>query len=94
MYHVCIFTNSSHEKFIVTGGLSELEIQNNLKEIVNSKYAGQNFNKLVVFKTFMMDEEGETYLNLITKIETKDLTKLVNSENPNFSDLSKHLVDQ
>ncbi|HRG58156.1 MAG TPA: hypothetical protein PK323_04315 [Bacteroidia bacterium] len=94
MYHVCIFTNSTHEKFIVTGGLSEIEIQTKLNEIVKAKYAGKNFNKLVVFKTFMLDIEGETYLNLISKIETKDLLKLVNSENPNFSDLSKHLVNQ
>lgn len=94
MYHVCIFTDATHEKLIVTGGLNESEIHNNLKEIVALKYGNRNFSKLVVFKTFMLEEEGMTYLNLISKFDAKDLLKIINSENGNFADLSKHLVDQ
>lgn len=94
MYHVCIFTDATHEKFVIAGGLSESEIQKNLADIVAIKYTNRVFNKLVVFKSFLLDEEGETYLSLISKIEQKDLLKLINSENASFTDLSKHLVDQ
>lgn len=94
MYHVCIFTDPNNEKFIPVGGISEAEIQKNLQAIISDRFKNRTFPKLVIFKSFMMDEEGETYLNYISKFEQKDLGKLVGSENVTFSDQSKHLVDQ
>lgn len=94
MFHVCIFTDSKNEKFIPVGGFSETEVQKNLHELIKSKFTNRNFPKLVIFKSFMMDEEGETYLNYISKLEQKDLGKLVSSENFTFSDQSKHLANQ
>jgi hypothetical protein len=94
MFHVCVFTDSRIEKFIPVGGFSENEVRQNLKEIVNKKYTNRDFEKLVIFKSFMMDDEGETYLNYISKFEQKDLRNLVSSENVTFSDQSKHLINQ
>ena len=94
MFHVCIFTDSNNQKFIPVGGFSEAEIQKNLSQIVSAKFTNRAFPKLVIFKSFMMDEEGETYLNYISKLEQKDLANLVSSENVTFSDQSKHLVNQ
>ena len=94
MFHVCIFTDSRNEKFIPVGGFSEAKIHQHLKEIINKKFTNREFAKLVIFKSFMMDEEGETYLNYISKLEQKDLGKLVGSENVTFSDQSKHLANQ
>lgn len=94
MYHVCIFTDSKNEKFIVIGGFSEAEVKKNLDQISSSKNSTNNFNKLVVFKSFLMDQEGETYFNYISKFEQKDLLKLVISENITFSDQSKHLIKE
>jgi hypothetical protein len=94
MYHVCIFTDNNNEKFIPVGGYSESEIQKALAEIVKAKFTNRQFSKLVIFKSFMMDEEGEIYLTYISKLEQKDLSKLVSSENVTFSDQLKHLVNQ
>ncbi len=94
MYHVCIFTDYNNEKFIPVGGYSESEIQKALAEIVKAKFTNRQFSKLVIFKSFMMDEEGEIYLTYISKLEQKDLSKLVSSENVTFSDQLKHLVNQ
>jgi len=94
MYHVCIFTNIKNEKFIVVGGLNEVEVQNELAQISREKFANNSFTKLVIFKSFMLDEEGQNYLNYISKLEQKDLMKLVISENVTFSDQSKHLANQ
>ena len=94
MFHVCIFTNLKHEKFIVVGGYNEDEIQKELKELRSSMFANVEFSKLVIFKSFMLDEEGRNYLNYISKLEQKDLMKLVISENVTFSDQYKHLVNQ
>jgi hypothetical protein len=94
MYHVCIFTDYNNEKFIPVGGYSESEIQKALAEIVKAKFTNRHFSKLVIFKSFMMDEEGEIYLTYISKLEQKDLSKLVSSENVTFSDQLKHLVNQ
>jgi acyl CoA:acetate/3-ketoacid CoA transferase len=94
MFHVCIFTDVNNEKFIPVGGFSEFEIQNSLNEAISKKFGKRTFPKLVIFKSFMMDEEGEVYLNYITKFEQKDLIKLVASENVTFSDQSKHLANQ
>ena len=94
MFHVCVFTDSRIEKFIPVGGFSENEVRQNLKEIVNKKYTNRDFERLVIFKSFMMDNEGLTYLNYISKFEQKDLRNLVSSENVSFSDQSKHLINQ
>jgi len=94
MYHVCIFTDYNNEKFIPVGGYSESEIQKALAEIVKAKFTNRHFSKLVIFKSFMMDEEGEIYLTYIAKLEQKDLSKLVSSENVTFSDQLKHLANQ
>jgi len=94
MYHVCIYTESKNEKFIAVGGFSEAEIQKNLQKIVDTKFSGKVFNKLVIFKSYMMDEEGEIYLNYLSKFEQRELAKFVISENFTFSDMSKHLVNQ
>ena len=94
MFHVCVFTDSRIEKFIPVGGFSENEVRQNLKEIVNKKYTNRDFEKLVIFKSFMMDNEGLTYLNYISKFEQKDLRNIVSSENVGFSDQSKHLINQ
>jgi hypothetical protein len=94
MFHVCVFTDSRIEKFIPVAGFSENEVRQNLKEIVNKKYTNRDFEKLVIFKSFMMDNEGLTYLNYISKFEQKDLRNLVSSENVGFSDQSKHLINQ
>ena len=94
MFHVCVFTDSRIEKFIPVGGFSENEVRQNLKEIVNKKYTNRDFEKLVIFKSFMMDNEGLTYLNYISKFEQKDLRNLVSSENVGFSDQSKHFKNQ
>lgn len=94
MFHVCVFTDSRIEKFIPVGGFSENEVRQNLKEIVNKKYTNRDFEKLVIFKSFIMDNEGLTYLNYISKFEQKDLRNLVSSENVGFSDQSKHLINQ
>jgi hypothetical protein len=94
MFHVCVFTDSRIEKFIPVGGFSENEVRQNLKEIVNKKYTNRDFERLVIFKSFMMDNEGLTYLNYISKFEQKDLRNLVSSENVGFSDQSKHLINQ
>jgi hypothetical protein len=94
MFHVCIFTEVNNQKFIVVGGYNEAEIKQNLSQIVEEKYQNKIFSKLVVFKSFLVDEEGETYLTNISKLEQKGLSNLVISENFSFSDQSKHLVDQ
>lgn len=94
MYHVCIFTDINNEKFIPVGGFSEVEIQKSLTEVTKNKFTNRQFSKLVIFKSFMMDEEGETYLTYISKLEQKDLSKLVSSENVTFSDQLKHLANQ
>lgn len=94
MFHVCIFTNSNNDKFAVVGGYSEVEINQNLTQIANARFANVSLNKLVIFKSFMMDEEDAVYLARISKIEQKDLAKLVVSENVNFSDQLKHLANQ
>jgi hypothetical protein len=94
MFHVCIFTDAKNEKFIPVGGFSEAEIYKNLQEVVNKKYGNRSFHRLVIFKSYMMDEEGETYLNYISKMEQKEIALLVSSENVTLSDQSKHLVNQ
>lgn len=93
MFHVCIFTDSNNEKFAVVGGITESEIQKNLADFAGNKFSNVKLNKLVIFKTFMMEEEGLTYLNYVLKFEQKDLVKLVMSENVTFSDQLKHLVN-
>jgi hypothetical protein len=94
MFHVCIFTNSAHDKFAVVGGYSEIEINQNLALIADARFANVVLKKLVIFKSFLMDEEGAVYLARVSKLEQKDLAKLVVSENINFSDQLKHLANQ
>jgi hypothetical protein len=93
MFHVCIYTNLKNEKFIVVGGFNEIEVSNQLAQITKERFASIIFNKLVIFKSFMLDEEGQNYLVYISKLEQKDLLKLVISENVTFSDQSKHLAN-
>lgn len=94
MFHVCVFTDVNNEKFIVVGGFNEAEIHHKLAEIIENKFRNRVFSKLVIFKSFLMDQEGETYLTNISKLEQKDLVNLVISENFSFSDQSKHLINQ
>jgi hypothetical protein len=94
MFHVCIFTDSKNTKFIVAGGFNETEIHAQLSKILGDKFSVTPYNKLVLFKSFLMDEEGQNYSNHISKFEQKDLAKLVISENSTFSDQTKHLVNQ
>jgi hypothetical protein len=94
MYHVCIFTDSKNQKFIIIGGSNEAEVKKNLDQINSSKNLNNNFNKLVIFKSYLMDQEGVTYLNYISKFEQKELLKLVISENSTFSDQTKHLIKE
>ena len=94
MFHVCIFTDSTNEKFVITGGSSEKEVMQNLSKIVSEKYAKRNFVKLIVFKSFLMISEGETYLAAIKNLDNRDIARLIVSENPLKSDLSRHLLNQ
>lgn len=93
MFHVCIFTDSTNEKFVITGGSSEKEVMQNLSKIVSEKYTKRNFVKLIVFKSFLMISEGEIYLAAIKNLDNRDIARLIVSENPSKSDLSRHLLN-
>lgn len=94
MFHVCIFTDYSHQKFVITGGLSEKEIKENLSRIIEEKYSKRDFGKLVVFKSYLMISEGEAFLSAITNMDSREILRFIASENPTMVDLSHHLVNQ
>ena len=94
MFHVCVFTDSAHQKFIITGGLSEKEIKDKLSRIIAEKYSKRVFNKLVVFKSFLMISDGEAFLAAIKNMDSREILRFISSENPTMVDLSHHLVNQ
>lgn len=91
MYHVCIFTSEKYDSFALSYGANKDEVMKNLQLLNQNKFPQSKFNLLVVFKSFLMVQEGEMYYNYALKMDQRELKKLVISENETFSDQAKHL---
>ncbi|MCZ2248238.1 MAG: hypothetical protein LC111_05685 [Bacteroidia bacterium] len=91
MYLVCIFTDESNKKFIVAGGNNKEEVYFSLSKSLGSSASLVAYNKLVMLKHYLSESDGKTYLELISKLNQKELFKLLMHENGNLIDLSKHL---
>ena len=91
MYHVCIFTTDKYDSFAISYGANKEEVIKNLSKLNQNKFPQSKFNLLVVFKSFIMPEEGETYYSYAAKMDQRELKRLVISENETFSDQAKHL---